>query len=184
MSHYLSDCCSLINLHCGFGGIQALHEVGTAWHIGDIALGEAQYARELDSAGKSVKVDLAPHILSAQYPLGVLTLDTSEERALYIELAKVMGDGEAQAFALAHFRNLPLLIDDFAAIKGFARTRLDVTTVSTPEVLVAWAGSDDQRLKRLPEIVERIDLLARFCPHKTSPHLPWWQTMLGSADRI
>lgn len=179
MSDHISDCCSLINLYCGFGGIQILHEIGNTWHIGDKALDEAKYARDLDSAGQPIKVDLTPVLLQSNYPLSVLSLMSTEENALFVELAKIMGDGEAQAFVLAHFRNLPLLIDDYAAIKGATRSGLSVSTISTPEILISWAANISTRQRRLPSIVDRIDKLAKFCPHKTSPHLEWWYSMLA-----
>lgn len=178
MSRYLSDCCSLINLYCGFGSIQILHEIGDQWHIGDKALDEAKYSRDLDASGQPLRVDLTPTILQGQYPLSVLSMMSTEENALFVELAKIMGDGEAQAFVLANSKSLPLLIDDYAAIKGATRSGLNVSTISTPEILISWAANDSTRQGRLPGIVGRIDKLAKFCPHKTSPHLAWWQSML------
>lgn len=179
MSEYISDCCSLINLYCGFGGIQILHEIGDKWSIGDKALYEAKYARDLDADGQPVRVDLTPALLHSQYPFSVLSLMSMEENAIFIELARIMGDGEAQAFVLANSRGIPLLIDDYAAIKGATRSGLSLATVSTPEILIAWAANDSTRQGRLPGIVGRIDKLAKFSPHKTSPHLAWWHKMLA-----
>lgn len=179
MSQYISDCCSLINLYCGFGGIQILHEIGNAWYIGNKALDEAQYARDLNAAGQPMRVDLTPTLLHSQYPLSVLTAMSTEENAISVKLSKIMGDGEAQAFVLARSKSLPLLIDDYAAIKGAIRSGISIHTISTPEILILWAGQDASRRSQLPSVVDRIDKLAKFSPHKSSAHLEWWQAMLA-----
>ena len=40
MTHYCLDACSIINLFCGWGGIQELHTFGDSWSTSGTALNE------------------------------------------------------------------------------------------------------------------------------------------------
>lgn len=179
MGHYLLDCCSLINLHCGWGGLNELRGFGESWSVGETVLSEAGYAREFDAEGQLKKVYFVPTALIAEGGLLLLSPEDEAEQASLVEFAQLVDDGEAEALALALHRRLCLVTDDRPAIRAANRADVAVQTVETPELLKVWAGTDEERLRRLPDVVRRITILAKFQPRTDSPHYLWWQTLLA-----
>lgn len=178
MGHYVLDCCALINLHCGWGGLGELRAFGTSWSIGETALAETDYVREFDAEGQLRKIVLGPAALVAESGLLLLKLQNDAEQASLVEFAQVVDDGEAEALALSLHRQRWLVTDDRLAIRLAARANVAVQTIETPEVLKTWAGTDEQRLLRLPEVIRRITILAKFQPRADSNHYSWWQNHL------
>lgn len=179
MGHYVLDCCSLINLHCGWGGLSELRGFGGSWSIGETVLSEAGYAREFDAEGQLKKVYFVPAELIEEAGLLLLSPEGEAEQASMVEFAQVVDDGEAEALAFARHRQLWLVTDDRPAIRLASRANVAVKTLETPELLKVWAGTDEERLRRLSDIVRRITILAKFQPRTDSPHYLWWQTLLA-----
>jgi predicted nucleic acid-binding protein len=177
MSNYILDCCSLINLYCGWGGIQELSRLNKRFCIGEIALAEAKYAREYQ-ADRMIPVDVSAVDLLAQYPFQVLRITDAAEQTNFVEFAKQIDDGEAEALAFAAARKLILVTDDRLAINVAARSNLNVKVIGTSDILIEWANSDQDRKARLPSIVKRISELARFCPHRSDQNFSWWKQLL------
>lgn len=178
MSDYILDCCSLINLYCGWGGIQKLSNFNRRFSIGEIALAEAKYAREYQADGTMIPVDVSAVELLAQYPLLVLQITDLTEQTNFVDFAKQIDDGEAEALAFAAARKLILVTDDRLAINVAVRSDLNVKVIGTSDILIEWAGSDQDRIARLPGVVRRISALARFCPHRNDQNFSWWKQML------
>jgi predicted nucleic acid-binding protein len=178
MGHYVLDACALVNLYCGWGGLAELLGFGDSWNVGEIALGEALYVREFDASGGMVKVTLDAGAVVAQGRLHVLSLGSAQEHASFIEFARELDDGEAQALALALHHKRVLVTDDRPAIRVAGGPSVEVRTMGTPELLRAWADADPKRRARLPEVVRRVAMLGSFQLRKTSPHYDWWQALL------
>jgi predicted nucleic acid-binding protein len=176
MSDTILDCCSLINLHCGWGGIQELARVhkprvsdkaNQRFCIGEIALAEAKYAREFHTDGTMVAIDVSKVELLSQYPLVVLQVAGAAEQFNFVELAKQIDDGEAEALTLAAERELILVTDDRLAVNVAARSNSSFKVIGTADILIEWGNSDPNLKARLPNVVRRISELARFCPHRS-----------------
>jgi len=177
MSRYVLDCCSLLNLYCGWGGIRELNDFGENWGIGQTALREARYVYEFESDGSRARVEISQESLLRQHPLSILRLNSSEI-PLLVELAAKLDDGEAEGMVLAFRRGLVFVSDDRPTQRVATELGFSTPIVSTPELLIEWAGDNPERLNRLPSIVRRIEQLAKFRPHKGSPHLAWWLEIL------
>ncbi len=169
------DCCSLINLYTGWGGLSELPAIGWQWHLCEAVMKEAEHTREYGEGGLPVFVPLDIGQLVAKGMLKRVVPGTESELADYIDFASEVDDGEAQALAIAKHRGYTLLTDDRKAIRLAASPDVAVTTMSTAEVLRVWAGLAPANVARLGEIIDRIENLARFTPRQDSPDYAWWR---------
>lgn len=180
MTGYILDCCTLLNLYCGWGGLQNLNLVGGNFHIGATVASEAVFVRDYGDAGELIRSELDFTDLRRQCRLATLKLSSQQELALMVRLAASMDDGEAEGLAMAACRGLSFCTDDGAVYKLVAAERMPVRLVSTPEILQAWASADPGRQASLPTVVRRASELARFRPHRSSPHQAWWNNLLAA----
>lgn len=179
MPCYVLDASTLVNLLCGWGGLEELPTIGS-WKIGDIALGEVQYVREYAANGVIERKSLTAAAIVADGSLQKLSLDTEAENEAFIGFATELDDGEAQALALALHRGCILVTDDRPAARLAKDLPTPVATMGTPEVLAAWAGSDPEKLRRLPEIVRRVAALGPFQLKRSALQYDWWQRQLAT----
>lgn len=180
MTGYILDCCTLLNLYCGWGGLQNLRLIGGNFHVGSTVASEAVYVRDYGDAGEVIQRQLVFADLHRQCRLATLKLTSQQELALMVRLASSMDDGEAEGLAMAVCRGLSFCTDDGAVYKLVAAESLQVRLVSTPEILRTWAGNDAERQATLPAVVRRAFELAKFRPHRSSPHQAWWDEQLAA----
>lgn len=178
MTGHVLDACTLLNLHCGWGSVAELRHIRSTFHLPPVIASELQYVRDYDSNGDFVKKALSLGELLHQHPF-VQPVPSAEEVELAVLLSRRLDDGEAQGIAIAATRGLNFCSDDAAVHKAVRSEGIEVPLVSTAGLLVAWAGTDVQRLAGLPAIVQRIADLGRFKPHAWSPDLPWWEERLA-----
>lgn len=181
MPCYVLDASTLVNLLCGWGGLAELSSIGGSWKIGNAALGEVQYVREHAANGAIERKPLTATAIVAEGSLQELSLDSEAENQSFINFATELDDGEAQALALALHRGCVLVTDDRPAARVARDLDKPVVTMGTPEVLIAWAGSDPEKLRRLPEVVRRIAVLGPFQLKRGAPQYEWWQKQLETA---
>ncbi|MGQ0620871.1 MAG: hypothetical protein ACT4QA_13270 [Panacagrimonas sp.] len=159
--------------------MQELRGFGESWSVGQTALREAIYVREFNADGSLRKLTLDPTSVIDEGGLLLLSLTGPAEHTSFVNFASELGDGEAEALALAHARKHLLLTDDGLATRVAMRREIAIPTVGTAEVLIAWAGRDAERLRRLPDIVGRITILAKYQPAEGHAHRAWWQGHLA-----
>lgn len=179
MSGYILDCCTLLNLHCGWGGLQNLHAIDGAFHVGSTVTSEVLYVRDYNNSGAIISAELSFKDISRKCQLRVLTLSSQEERALMVRLASIMDDGESEGLAIAACRGYTFCSDDGAVRKVISTEKLRVRVVSTPELLQTWAGDDPRKLALIPAAVKRITELGKFRPHRSTPYYAWWTERLA-----
>lgn len=182
MTRRILDCCTLINLYCGWGGIHNLRHFGNDWCIGAQALAEAKYVREYGQDGSVTSRAIDTSHLKRHFPLKELAIQSDDESDMLIRSAKLLDDGEAEGLVLAALRGSAFCSDDAVVHRAARELGLEVEIVSTPEILLLWAADDESRLQQLPGIVGRISELARFTPHRSSQHLEWWKRQLAAPD--
>lgn len=175
MTRYCLDACSIINLFCGWGGIQELHFFGTYWSTTTTALGEFKDVRIQQTDGTIVRVPISHELLLEQYPLTVHTDFHPQEVVTATTLGALIDDGEAECLAIAKHRDLIFVSDDGPAI--LAAEGLGVRTASSLDLIIAWSELDASRPAYLTEIVERIEVLARYVPPGSHPRKEWWDTL-------
>ena len=129
MGDCIIDCCSLLNLYAGWGGLEELRGLNHTWHICEAGLAESEFTREYGPEGLPVDValDLYPLIDSAL--LHRARPETDTELADYVNFAGEVDDGEAQALAIAKGRKYILLTDDRKATRIANRADVGVQTI-------------------------------------------------------
>lgn len=175
MTGYVLDCCTLLNLYCGWGGVQNLRDIAPPFHLGQRVAAELLFVRDFDGDGSLIEQKLSKDELLRQYRFSTLKLSSPMEEDLMVRLATKLDDGEAEGLALASCRGLIFCSDDKPVVEAARAEGLNTVIVSTPELLQAWAGSHAHRTSALPDIVRRVSVLGRFCPHRSSPHRSWWE---------
>ncbi len=178
MTGYVLDCCTLLNLLCGWGGIRELADFPQSFHVGKAVEGEVLYAFEFGPGGTPMRKSLSVADLRKEYPLSKLEMTSQEEMDRMVRLAERLGDGEAESLALASARCMTFCSDDKPVADAILAEGLDVPLVSTPELLQLWAADRPERLRAMPTIVHRVTVLGRFSPRNTSRHAAWWAKQL------
>lgn len=174
MDDCVIDCCSLLNLYTGWGGLTELRDLRGTWYICEAVLNEVEYTREYDPDGVAVLIQLDTAALIRNNLLLSARPETEQEMEDYVNFASEVDDGEAQALALAKHRGFVLLTDDRKATRIAHRPDVAVRTISTANVLQSWAQLNPRHEGRLDEVIARITVLARFRPRKDSPEDSWW----------
>jgi predicted nucleic acid-binding protein len=180
MSGYIIDCCSLINLYTGWGGLTELQTVSSPLHVCKAVFNELEYTREYGPDGSPVLVPLDMDALQKIVGFSVSRPKSSVEMEDYVSFAMEIDDGEAQALTIAKHRGFILITDDEKAKKVAALPDVHVTTCSTADVLRGWSTLDPQNEKRLYTVIPRITRLARFRPPVKSMDHDCWARYLGT----
>jgi predicted nucleic acid-binding protein len=173
------DCCSLLNLFAGWGGLAQLSTCGGPWHVCEQVISEAVYVMEPDLSGTLQRVPLnlqkevdAGHLMKCK-------IETEAENELLVRLAVSLDDGEAASLAIAKARGWTLVTDD---IPGLALAKsLGVPILETPDVLKLWGKNAKIDKSTMGAVVARISTRARFTPPKTSAHHAWWLEQVKAA---
>ena len=180
MDDHVIDCCSLINLFAGWGGLKELRDFNRTWHICEAVLNETEFTREFGPDGTPAMVPIDMNTLTQHGLWLPARPETEREIEDYVNFASEVDDGEAQALAIAKHRGFVLLTDDRKAAKPAQRPDAAVQTTSTPNILQFWGKLDPANEARLHEVVRRIAVLARFSPRKDSPDYEWWSQHIQS----
>lgn len=178
MDDHIIDCCSLLNLYTGWGGLTELRELRQTWYVCEAVLNEAEYTREYGADGAPVLIPLDMRELTQSGLLHSARPETEAEIDDYVSFACEVDDGEAQALAIAKNRGFVLLTDDRKAARIAQRPDVAVRITSTAKILQAWAQVDTGNEARLRDVIVRISALARFSPRIDSPDYPWWKGFL------
>lgn len=181
MTHYCLDACSIINLFCGWGGIQELHTFGASWSTTTTALREFKEVRVQQADGTIIRSPIEHPVVLRQYPLTVLSDLSADELDTATNLSAEIDDGEAECLAVALHRGLVFVSDDGLAI-AVAESR-GAQAVSSLDLISQWADLDPSRPALLLGILERIELLARYVPPRNHPRRGWWEGIRHSRPR-
>lgn len=105
--------------------------------------------------------------------LASLTLDPSEIE-LFVDFAAQLGDGEARTCALAVSRGAHIATDDRKTIRILMEDFPEVTIHTTPSLLKHWSDASAVSPALLSNIIQRIEIGARYRPGSREPLLNWW----------
>ncbi|MGN2246941.1 hypothetical protein ACFWZ3_09640 [Frateuria sp. GZRR35] len=172
MSGRVLDCCALLNLYSGWGGLTELERLPGTWWLCSAVLSEAIYTRDYGTDGLVAVASIARENLLGEKILEMAP-ESPYEMELYVDFATELDDGEAQALAIAKARNLELVTDDKKATLVAASPTVGVRTVTTANVLREWADLPGTR-SRVRDVLLRIQTLARFTPQRSTPGADWW----------
>jgi len=174
VADHIIDCCSLINLHSGWGHLDELLELGAEWHVCEAVALEAQYVREYSANNTKQLIQLNLQPALDKKILTSLKPESDAELEDYVSFAAEIDDGEAQALAIAKHRNFVLLTDDKRATKFAQQSSIGVRVTTTPEVIHRWSKLSAHNERRLSIVIPRIVDLARFSPASDAALFLWW----------
>jgi predicted nucleic acid-binding protein len=174
MADRIIDCCSLLNLYAGWGGLENLRQLPHSWFVCEAVLGESEITREYDEAHVPQEQKLVLDPLVETGLIQKVAPESEPEVADYLDFAQLIDDGEAQAIALAKHRGFILLTDDRKALKLAHRDDVSVKTISTVDVLREWIERGEVETATVRTVLKRIRELARYVPAKNSSDLVWW----------
>ena len=103
--------------------------------------------------------------------LGVIELD-STELSEFVNLARIVDDGEASTLAVAKRRGLSIATDDRRAIR--LAIELGVTVHTTATVLRRWASESSTSEDALSNALRSVEVRGNFIPRRDDPDRPWW----------
>lgn len=179
MPERIIDCCTLLNLYVGWGGLTELAEFDVSWGISKAVFKESEYVREYDSTSGNIitlPLDLDGAVKAGL--LSIISAESEQERLDYVEFATELDDGEAESLALAKNRQLILVTVDQKSLHVARRPDVNVEPLTTVSVLQEWEKINRTNSKRLKVVVNRIRYLARFHPPPGSPNRAWWDTFV------
>lgn len=174
MADRIIDCCSLLNLYAGWGGLENLRQLPHSWFVCEAVLGESEVTREYDAAHIPQEQKLVLDPLVETGLIQKVAPESEPEVVDYLDFAQLIDDGEAQAIALAKHRGFVLLTDDRKALKLAHRDDVGVKTISTVDVLREWIERSEVETATVRTVLKRIRELARYVPAKNSSDLVWW----------
>lgn len=177
MSDAVVDACCLINLYAAGDFRRFLKTVGYAWHVPTAVMSEALFIRVKDESGEErpQPIELTPLVEDGQ--ISVCAITGGDETDLYVRLSAVLDDGEAMALAIARQREWTLATDDAKAQRYAGQ--LEVTVVTTPELMRRWADANKVDAREVRAALRRIQASARFIPRRGSPMHGWWARHVG-----
>lgn len=177
MPEAIVDACCLINLYATgeFDGF--LRATDFTWHVPSAAVAESLYICTTNEKGQPDREPIRLQTFVGSGLIDVCAPQTTEEIALYVQLAADLDDGEAMALAVAGPRGWMLATDDRKA-RRFA-DQLTVPVMTTPELMKRWAavaGFDPSTIRRL---LHNIEERGRFVPAEKAPAFDWWTEHLA-----
>lgn len=173
------DCCSLVNLYAGWGGLSELKTLDYSWFVSEAVLAEAQHVGEYSPEGEIIRVQLDLSAVLDAKVIAPVKPESDQEIADYVSFAMELDDGEAQSLAVAKHRGFVLLTDDKKAIRMARLPDINVQVLTTPQIIRKWSEREVENAARAPSVIKRIHVLARFSPARALSESEWWYEQLG-----
>ena len=177
MADWIIDACCLINLYASGKAESILASCAGEFHVSPEVLKESLTIRRRDADDPGLLIS-APIDLSGAISAGLLKecrLDGDIEIEAFVEFAAQVDDGEASCLAIARSRGWVIATDDRKATRLAAEA--GVAVVTTPELLQTWAEATGPGDEILAEVLQNIELFARFRPRRSDPLYDWWTSL-------
>lgn len=182
MPSVILDSCGILNLYASGRFVPILKALQHEWYLAAAVERESQQCRQPDPADPE-KLIVAPIDLLPAIESGILircNCESDDETNLYVELAAQIGDdGESMGLAIAKCRGWSVLTDDKKACR--IAKQLDISVLSTTEVLKAWADIEQPSAADLSAVLQSIERFANYKPGRSATHFRWWVTAIATA---
>jgi hypothetical protein len=108
-------------------------------------------------------------------------LESDDEKAMYVQLAADLDDGEAMTLAVAHQRGLAAATDDRKA-RRIARERFgdELLLLRTTDIVHAWLQTAKIDEASARTLLRRIESIAHYRPANDDPLREWWLSASAS----
>lgn len=166
----LLDACVAINLAATDRLQQIAQAIGVTFTLVRQAAAEVGHLRDLADG----EITLTPIGLGHYDAATVVIVSLAQpEYSLYVDLTKVIDDGEAATIAIAVKRGLQLATDDRKARRVCADPHLPEPT-RTLGILHSYADAASLPQRQIREILVKIRDRASFQPPRNDPDQKWW----------
>lgn len=180
MSERIIDACCLINLYAsGKEGsiIQACGEFWVSTQVQDEALRIRRVDEDDPTRLVSQEIDLGDAIVAGH--IQTCQLEGRDEVDTFVRFAMQLDDGEASCLAIAESRGWTVATDDRKARRIASEN--GISLISTPELIQRWVDATSPSDTAVTELLQKIELFARFRPRRADPLHEWW-TGLSETD--
>jgi predicted nucleic acid-binding protein len=169
----LLDCSVLLNILATGRADEVLRTFDAGVGLSAAVAAETLFLRGENPSVAPERISLDP--LIGRGLLQRLDLETDEEKALYVQLAADLDDGESMTLAIAHHRGMTVATDDRKA-RRLARQRFGegMILLRTTDILHAWLANARIDEAGTGAILRRIESIARFRPANDDPLRDWW----------
>lgn len=172
----LLDACVTINLAAAARLDEIAHRVSCTFLVTRQAANEVGHLRDTrDGELVLIPVNLNDHVQAGVFEITDLT---ACEIPLYVELARLVDDGEASSIAAAITRGLPLATDDRKARRVCVERGL-TEPVSTTSLVRRYCEASGLEHPGVSVLLRSISSRASFLPPRSDPNLKWWNDYLG-----
>ena len=169
------DSCSLINFYASGFFKAILSCVETQICVVQQVSEESLFVRK--PIEPQQKFGYEPIILDAYYAkdqLKLLELETEREKSLFVELARLLDDGEAATLALAIERKMIVVTDDRKAIRILQEEAPRITIWTTLDVIKTWQEINSVTNEDVRTALENIRVCANYQPSLNHRLFSWW----------
>ncbi len=164
------DACVVINLVATNRPLLEYSPSGTPFLLGERAAEEALYLAPADET-EPQRIDIAAPPTSDGVQIVRLA---GEENGLFVELAHMLDDGEAEAMAIAASRGMALATDDRKARRVATELPSAIRLVSTSDLMRSWASTNEIADAAVSAALVAIERRASFVPARNDPNREWW----------
>ena len=166
----LLDACSLINFMASGVDLNAIAAANNCQFVAtSIAMNETLYIAGEPPEGERELIDTAALVRSGA--LGVVELDSTDLNE-YVNLARIVDDGEASTLAVAKHRGLSIATDDRRAIR--LAIELEINVHTTAQALRRWASATSASEDAVANALRSVEGRGNFVPRRHDPDRPWW----------
>lgn len=174
MQPLILDACCILNLYATGFFEQIVQELSYDFHVGTRCRGEAQWIRMENSEEREpVRLD---RVFASELMVED-SLDTPQEKDLFVRFAAQMEDGEAEAAAIAVNRTHLLATDERKIHRILRERHSELRLVTTLELLKEWQNSCSLPDEQMAVVLRRVRFRARFTPRRAGPLSHWWSSL-------
>lgn len=168
----LLDACIAINLAATDHFRRIAETANVTFVLTQQAAAEVGYLRDLrNSEVVATRINLSQH--AAKGTIQIIDLDPAEY-PLYLELARIIDDGEAATIAVAALRDIPLATDDRKARRVCAERQIPEPS-RTLTLIQAYADAAQLSPAEIRSLLIKIRDRASFQPQRSDPDHKWWR---------
>ncbi len=175
----LLDACVAINLAATGRPLSEFAARDEPLWLGERAAQEAMYLEPAEPGGVREPISLQSAADAGR--LVMLELGPGE-LDLFVDFARDLDDGEAEALAMTASRGAVLATDDRKARRIAAACNPPIAVMSTPAIMRRWASTEPvPSADELATALRAIERRASFVPPRDDPDRDWWTIGVGGA---
>ena len=177
------DACSLINFYATTFLESILKHLSLNFYIVEQVKNESLYIRRPDESERGFDYEaivLDPYFKSNL--LKVVSLETDNEKKLFINLADQLDDGEAATLAIAISREMQVITDDKKAIRILRQDFPAIHYLTTLDIMKDWSKRDFIEFQEIKKALHNILIYANYLPPQKHHLFNWWKSILESVS--